>query len=54
MCMREKKIKFSGEGWGVKTIGIRNIKKQEQGVPVNQPSQFEHMPGLPWQVESSK
>ncbi len=32
ICVREKKIKFSVEGKWVKTIGVRNIKKQEQGI----------------------
>ena len=30
-----KKIEFSGDG--IKTIVVRNIKKQEQGVSVGQP-----------------
>ena len=35
MCTRKKKSQARAEG--VKTISVRNIKKQEQGVPVGQP-----------------
>ena len=38
MCTKQKKKKSSQAcEKGAKRIGVRNIKKQEQGVPVGQP-----------------
>ena len=37
MCTRKKKLNSQARAEKVKTIGVRNIKKQEQGVPVGQP-----------------
>ena len=37
MCTLEKKLNSQARAKGVKTIGVRNIKKQEQAVPVSQP-----------------
>ena len=33
----EKKLNSQARAEGVKKQGVRNIKKQEQGVPVSQP-----------------
>ena len=37
ICMRKKKFNSQARAEGVKIIGVRNIKKQELGVPVGQP-----------------